>query len=133
MICFRYPGGKTKIKNEIVGRIKRYYELNDCYDVCQYVEPFFGAGSIGLNLMATSPLKSALIADADPAISAFWSAVTVAPDHLCRLVEEFKPSIEAFFEFKKLVTSDEMKSLSFDSSWRFVEVGFAKLALHQIS
>ena len=133
MICFRYPGGKTKIKNEIVGRIKRYYEQNDCYDVCQYVEPFFGAGAIGLNLMSSTPVKNALISDADPAISAFWSAVIVAPDHLCRLVEEFKPSIEAFFEFKKLVTSDEMRSLSFDSSPRFVEVGFAKLALHQIS
>lgn len=133
MICFRYPGGKTKIKNEIVGRIKRYYEQNDCYDVCQYVEPFFGAGAIGLNFMSSTPVKSALISDADPAISAFWSAVIVAPDHLCRLVEEFIPSIEAFFQFKELVTSDEMRSLSFDSSPRFVEVGFAKLALHQIS
>jgi len=133
MICFRYPGGKTKIKNEIVGRIKRYYDENDCYDVCQYVEPFFGAGSIGLNLMATTPVKNALIADADPAISAFWSAVIVAPDHLCQMVEEFKPSTEAFFKFKKLLTSDDMRLLKYDSSWRFVEVGFAKLALHQIS
>lgn len=133
MICFRYPGGKTKIKNEIVGRVKRYYEENDCYDVCQYVEPFFGAGAIGLNLMESTPLKRALISDADPAICAFWDAVVMAPPLLCQMVEEFDPSVESFFKFKELLTSDEMSGLTFNSSWRFVEVGFAKLALHQIS
>jgi len=133
MTCFRYPGGKTKIQKDIIGRIRRYYEDNDCFDVCQYVEPFFGAGSIGMQFMSSSPLKNVLISDFDPAISAFWSAVIMAPDHLCQMVEEFKPSVEAFFKFKELVTSDSMRFLTYDSSWRFVEVGFAKLALHQIS
>jgi DNA adenine methylase len=134
MICFRYPGGKTKIKDEIVGRIKRYYEQNDCYDVCQYVEPFFGAGSVGLHFMSSSPIKNALISDFDPAISAFWGAVIFAPDALCQMVEEFKPSTEAFFSFKKLLTSEEMHAFRYSSSREpMIRIGFAKLALHQIS
>lgn len=134
MTCFRYPGGKTKIKNKIVGRIKRYYEENNCYDVCQYVEPFFGAGAIGLNFIESTPIKNVFISDADPAISAFWSAVIFAPDILCQMVEEFEPSIEAFFKFKELLTSEEMYCLKFlSSSKKMLEAGFAKLAVHQIS
>jgi len=134
MICFRYPGGKTKIKNDIVGRIKRYYEENECYDVCQYVEPFFGAGAIGLNFIASTPIKNVLISDADPAISAFWDSVILSPDSLCQMVEKFKPSTEAFFKFKELLTSEEMYRLKFLSSTKeTLEAGFAKLALHQIS
>lgn len=134
MTCFRYPGGKTKIKDEIIGRIKRYYEDNDCYDVCQYVEPFFGAGAIGMNFMASTPIKKVMISDADPAIYAFWSSVIFTPDALCQMVEEFEPSTDAFFNFKELLTSEEMKTLKFLSSRdKMVEAGFAKLALHQIS
>lgn len=133
MICFRYPGGKTKIRNEIVGRIKRYYEENDCYDSRQYVEPFFGAGAIGLNFISSNPIKYVMISDCDPAIFAFWDAVISYPDILCELVEEFIPSVEAFFEFKELLTSDEMQKLKTLSRKERIKVGFAKLALHQIS
>jgi DNA adenine methylase len=86
-----------------------------------------------MQFISSSNIKSVMICDADPAISAFWNAVISAPSFLCRMVEEFEPSVEAFFRFKELLTSDEMRTLTFDSSWRFVEVGFAKLALHQIS
>lgn len=134
MTCFRYPGGKRKIKNEIVGRIKRYYEENDFYDVCQYVEPFFGTGAIGMDFMSSSPVKKVFISDFDPAIFAFWDAVIFAPDVLCQMVEAFKPSVEAFFKFKKLLTSEEMNKLRFLTSHKEMnEAAFAKLALHQIS
>ena len=135
MACFRYPGGKAKIKNDIVGRIKRYYEDNHCYDDCQYVEPFFGAGAIGMHFMETSPIKKVFISDYDPAISAFWDTVIFMPDTLCQMVDEFKPSTDAFFKFKELLTSQKIfNKMRFSSSRKeSVEVAFAKLALHQIS
>jgi len=42
----RYPGGKQKFKSEILAKLQLHPSL-------EYREPFFGGGSIGLEVLRT--------------------------------------------------------------------------------
>ncbi len=122
---FRYPGGKGKLAKTIVTMISSYLRDHPNYE---YREPFFGAGAIGLKLLKRSLPKKMWINDADLGISFLWTAVIQGPKPLCEYVDSFEPSIEKFYEFKEYL-------LNFDreSSHSPIEVGFKKLAIHQIS
>jgi len=131
---FRYPGGKNKVKNQIVGRISRFYYDERCFDSKMFVEPFFGAGSIGLYFASISNLKDICINDADPAIAAFWTAVINSPDILCDYVDRFKPTTRKFYAYQRLLSDPSIvkKALEGDPEEE-VFIGFIKLAIHQIS
>lgn len=133
MPCFRYPGGKSKIKRKIIEIINNYYQSNDCYDYCEYVEPFFGAGAIGISFISSMPVKNMMIADADPSIASFWQSVIRQPDKLCQKIENFTPSIEYFYEFKDFFLSENFKIYDPIKNDNYIEVGFRKIALHQMS
>jgi DNA adenine methylase len=149
----RYPGGKQKLKTEILGRIKRYYDNNNCYNTCEYIEPFFGAGSIGCSLMTATPIKQIYMNDKDAGMAALWTAVLWLPEELCKAVDTFVPSTEDFYAFKEFLRKQTTISLaSFvcsEMAGRFVntndiftkemvinnvvDIALKKLAIHQMS
>lgn len=123
---FRYPGGKQKFKDKILSEIKTSE---------QYREPFFGGGSIGLNVLNNNDcligeynFKSFWINDKDIGIYSLWTSVLNHPDTLKEMIRCYKPSVDDFDQFKNYFlenpnpTDDEI-----------VECGFRKLVLHQIS
>lgn len=127
MSFFRYPGGKSKLRNRIA------VKLNEISNTCdlEYREPFFGGGSIGLKfLQDKQDLKRMWINDFDPGISCLWTALIKNPDFLKDLVVKFNPTTEAFYKFKKELTD---KPPQFTSDTIIVNYGFKKLAIHQIS
>lgn len=67
----RYPGGKATLF-PTVGRIVR---LNGASGGT-YVEPYAGGAAIALGLLLTEQVERVVINDLDPAIHAFWIAVT---------------------------------------------------------
>lgn len=121
MALLRYPGGKGKLRKEIIGRM-------DFGRMVEYREPFFGSGSIGIELI--DRFRSMWINDIDCGISSLWTAVIRYPEELKRLVKLFKPSVEVFDKFKEDLIEGGNRDLVGDD---VVEFGFKKLVIHQIS
>jgi len=120
---FRFPGGKQKFSKQIVGNLSKFL-ANHVYE---YREPFIGSAGTCLQLLPLPHVKQIWINDKDFGVAAIWNAVLTDPDRLCALIDSFQPSTEAFYEFKEFLKSDNL------ASYNVVEVGFKKLAIHQIS
>lgn len=113
MSFFRYPGGKSKLKNVIIDKLRTFNTI-------EYREPFFGGGSIGLNFLH----NNMWINDKDYGIYCLWESVIKYPDELKQLVKNFTPYVEDFYNFKEKLLKN---------SGNIIEIGFMKLAIHQIS
>ncbi len=126
MSFFRYPGGKSKLRNKITRRL-----IERLSGGMEYREPFFGGGSIGLQILANNPgIKKIWINDRDIGIACLWTAVIRHPTKLKDRVSCFVPSVDAFFQMKdELIAADAASTKSGD----IVDIGFKKLAIHQIS
>lgn len=125
MSFFRYPGGKSKLRNQIVSRLITLANDNNL----EYREPFFGGGSIGLMVFDECQIEKAWINDKDLGISCLWTSLIQHPHLLKNKVKKFIPSIQKFDEFKTKLTSQK-KIIDTDD---LVNFGFMKLAIHQIS
>lgn len=125
MSLFRYPGGKGKMRTQILSRIGVFYDING-FDF-EFREPFFGAGAIGLTLLNEDRIDKVWINDFDPSIAAIWTSVIMYPEELCEKITQYIPSTQSFFSLKNelLKTGREIDDI--------VEMGFKKLAIHQIS
>lgn len=124
---FRYPGGKSKLRKQIVEKLHVIAQDRDL----EYREPFFGGGSIGLLMLEENPnIKRIWINDFNLGIASLWTTVIKRPDLFKKKVEQFKPSVEAFDKFKEELTGP-LPLL--DSDAKIANYGFKKLAIHQIS
>lgn len=127
MSFFRYPGGKSKLRKLISSQTTALFDTES-----EYREPFFGGGSIGLQVLEDrSSIKKIWINDKDLGISCLWTTVINNPDLLLSLVESFEPSIDKFDEFKEKLTTYSESDLK--TELELAEYGFMKLAIHQIS
>lgn len=128
---FRYPGGKSKLCNQIIGKLKQLAG----FDRLEYREPFFGGGSIGSILLSQpNNISRIWINDFDLGISALWTSVIRYPDLLKERVMSFVPSVERFDEYKQLLMSHDLPVFNPNNDdIALVEYGFMKLAIHQIS
>jgi len=117
-MLFRYPGGKSRLKKVIVPKILE----SGCEN---FVEPFFGGGSVGISLLQNSVFRSYHFNDYDPHLMELWHAAFTNPLPLVELIERYTPNIESFYSFR-----DELSSPGCAVS---LASGFKKLVLHQIS
>ena len=126
MTFFRYPGGKTKLRMQIIKRLNRLLE-NDF----EYREPFLGGGSIGTELLLnSSKVGTVWLNDKDFALSCLWTSVIRHPNDLIEKIAAFAPSIESFDQFKqRLLLPPPAACNDLD----VVAYGFEKLAIHQMS
>lgn len=128
MSFFRYAGGKTKLKTEI---IKCIFDQIENTNNIQYREPFFGGGSIGLHLLFdNSKFNNYWINDKDIGISCIWTSVILYPEEFKKLVINFIPSVDWFYKIKS-----ELLNLNIMPTTKneIINIGFKKLAIHQIS
>ena len=132
----RYPGGKTKLLKVINSQLQRM--VADLGPDAEFREPFFGAGSVGLSLLAANPgIKRAWLNDADPAMGALWDTVIHNPTSLHVFVETL-PEAMALFP-KTDYYQDHVESLRSISNprdmWKHPPglVAAMKLAVHQMS
>jgi DNA adenine methylase len=125
MSFFRYPGGKRKIKHEIIDRLKKLF-----HGKCRFREPFFGGGSIGYDLALSGVADSLWINDKDPGLMCLWLSVLHFSEELIELIGRYKPSVEDFFLFREnLSVLREIPKTKED----ILQAGFQKLVIHQIS
>jgi len=127
MSCFRYPGGKSKLRDEIAKRLAE--QAN--HEGLEYREPFFGGGSIGLKLLSDNPdITKVWINDKDIGIACLWTALINYHEDFKDRTRSFIPSVSAFYALR-----DELTNISSMPVQRaeIVDLGFKKLAIHQIS
>jgi DNA adenine methylase len=110
----RYPGGKSKLSNRLIEKFKI---------AGQFREPFFGGGSIGVKMLDS--VKNMWVNDKDYGISCFWNSVAKYPQELIDKIQSFVPSVESFYQIKNELLTEVNQNI--------VDVGFKKLAIHQIS
>lgn len=125
MSFFRYPGGKSKLRSEISRRLsERSFQKG-----FQYREPFFGGGSIGLQFLHDfSNIKNIWINDKDIGIACLWTSVIQYPEEFKTKIRSFTPKVSAFQNFK-----EELLNITDAPQEKIVDIGFKKLAIHQIS
>lgn len=92
-------------------------------DKSHYVEPFVGGGSILFEVLREKKQRT-IINDKDLGISSLWKAIRDKSELFKQKVFEFKPSVEEFYRLKEKLEKEDGDVL---------ELGFAKLAIHQIS
>ena len=136
MSFFRYPGGKNKIRSVIIEKIASL--ITD--DIVEYREPFFGGGSIGLELLQRcskslfNKIHSVWINDFDIGIACLWTAVIKYPQALKEKIMGFSPSTKHFYDFKEELGSNlEAYRDYVISPDEMIDLGFKKIAIHQIS
>ena len=118
---FRYPGGKAKLKNQILNKLNEIIDENFKNKKFIYREPFFGGGSIGLELLKINKdIEICHINDRDRSLVALWDIVTYNPQSLINEVSNFTPTAQSFYQFKSDLLNGEIN-------------GFKKLAIHQMS
>lgn len=114
----RYPGGKAPFAPFIATVMKRNALLGG-----HYLEPYAGGAGVALELLFEGQAGHIHINDADPAIYAFWVAVTKHSEELLELLESTPITMEEWFRWR-LVLREESKAT-------IVEKGFATLFLNR--
>jgi len=125
MTLIRYPGSKAKLADAILSKFPDELLVPLMLNPnVRYFEPFFGSGAVGFELMKHLHHKAHVsLSDADIGIVSLWQTVWKEPRLLERRILSYKPSVESFYELKKL-----------DGTFTdTVDTGFRKLALHRIS
>jgi DNA adenine methylase len=113
-MLLRYPGSKTKLRKVIIDKI-----LESPFRT-YYIEPFFGAGSIGINLLGWFDM--CWFNDKDWMLMDLWQCILYKTDYLKNIIQTFIPNAEKFYLFKE----ELLKPFCLDA-------GFKKLAIHQMS
>lgn len=118
MSFFRYPGGKSKLKKEILP----YFPKD--FSKLEYREPFLGAGSLLIEILKNPTLNKIWINDKDVSLANLWTSVVYDYEKLEELIKNFLPTVKIF--------KDYSKSLK-ESTDPILLSGFKKLAIHQMS
>lgn len=126
----RYPGSKAKLVPQIVETLPDEFHaarnpLFRGHRDIEYREPFFGSGAMGLEVIANIRRQSRVwINDIDPGMFSVWMAVVHHRQELERLVAEFTPTVDAFYQLKESdgdITGDVARD------------ALNKIALHRMS
>jgi DNA adenine methylase len=94
----RYPGGKARFAPFIAELMQR----NDLAGG-HYLEPFAGGAGVALELLFHGLVEHVHINDIDPAVAAFWRAVTEQPQALIELVAQKPVTIEAWHYWRSVM------------------------------
>ena len=114
----RYPGGKAPFAPFIA----KVMEANAVAGG-HYLEPYAGGAGVALDLLFHGYASHIHINDADPAVYAFWKAVTKYPKKLLNLLDTTPITIEEWFRWRSVLREESKASL--------VEKGFATLFMNR--
>jgi DNA adenine methylase len=92
----RYPGGKASLYT----RLRHIVRANDLTRGT-YIEPYAGGAGAGLGLLVTGQVGRIVINDLDPAIHAFWKAVTESPVEFSKRVANARLTVDEWSRQKE--------------------------------
>lgn len=114
----RYPGGKAPFAPFIAKVMEKNGLIGG-----HYLEPYAGGAGVALELLFEGQAGHIHINDADPAIYAFWMAVTSHPEELLALLESTPITMEEWFRWRLVLREASEATI--------VEKGFATLFLNR--
>lgn len=97
----RYPGGKAVFAPFIA----RVMEVNGLAGG-HYMEPYAGGAGVALELLYHGFAEQVHINDLDPAVYAFWNAVTTQPDRILRLLHDTPIDIEQWIYWRSVLRGE---------------------------
>ena len=114
----RYPGGKGLLLLFVREIVNRNAPANSTY-----VEPFAGGAAVALGLLRSGDVDQAVIGDADPAISAFWTSALEHSEEFTERIRTCQVTIETWHEQAHVLNHPE----SYDA----FTLGFAAFFLNR--
>lgn len=99
----RYPGGKSAL----FGMVSAAVRANGASGG-RYVEPYAGGAGIALGLLLTEQVEQIVINDLDPAIYAFWRAVTERSEDFSKLLADVELSIDEWRRQRAIYVSADL-------------------------
>jgi len=114
----RYPGGKARFAPFIAETMR----LNGL-DGGHYLEPYAGGAGVALELLFHGHASHVHINDYDPAVNAFWLAVTRHSEELMKLLYDTPVTMDQWFHWRSVLRGEIPCSV--------VEQGFATLFMNR--
>ena len=114
----RYPGGKAPFA-PFIAKIMEENGLAGGH----YLEPYAGGAGVALELLFHDHVSYIHVNDADPAVYAFWKAVTEHSGELLALLDSTPITIEEWFRWRSVLREKNERTV--------VERGFATLFLNR--
>lgn len=102
----RYPGGKSKIYNNI-----RQLILANEFNNRIYVEPYAGGFGVGIALLEDNIIEQAVMNDFDIHVYHFWDAVLHQTDALINLIRNTPVTIDERLRQKEIYSNKESAPL----------------------
>lgn len=96
----RYPGAKRLLLPVIRDLLPERVDL--------LVEPFAGGASVALAMLDEGRAEQVILGDADPLVSAFWSAAVHRPDELIEAMRAEPVTLERWDHWRAAEPSDEL-------------------------
>lgn len=115
----RYPGGKARFA-PFVAAVMRANGLEGGH----YLEPFAGGAGVALELLFDGHASHIHINDLDPAVHAFWSAATLDPEGLLKLLHDTPISMDEWHRLRSIM-------LNQNPELSVAERGFATLFINR--
>ena len=104
----RYPGGKSRVAEFIVGNFPKFDE---------YREPFLGGGSVFIETKRNFPDKKFWLNDAYFDLFKFWQQAQIDADALCNKIIEFKNQFADGKELYKYLKANDFNNLETASAF----------------
>ena len=114
----RYPGGKGKL----LSRVRSIVRAN-CTTGSMYIEPYAGGAGLALALLVTGEVRSIIINDLDPAVHAFWKAITAENQRFIDALENIPLTVDEWRHQRSIYRSTDA------SDW--FSLGFAFFYLNR--
>ncbi|WP_122605777.1 DNA adenine methylase [Pseudomonas viridiflava] len=115
----RYPGGKARFA-PFIAEVMRANGLKSGH----YLEPFAGGAGVALELLLDGHAAHVHINDLDPAVHAFWSAATVDPEGMLKLLQDTPITMDQWHYWRSVM-------LVQDPDISLAERGFATLFVNR--
>lgn len=97
----RYPGGKAKFA-PYIAEVMRANGLEGGH----YLEPYAGGAGVALELLFHDYAEHIHINDLDPAINAFWNAVTQSPNKVLDLINDTPITIDQWHYWRSVMLGE---------------------------
>lgn len=114
----RYPGGKAPFAPFIASIMNANGVAGG-----HYLEPYAGGAGVALELLFHGHAEHIHINDADPAVHAFWTAITRHSSEVLELLDSTPVTIDEWFKWRSVLREDREATL--------VERGFATLFMNR--
>lgn len=114
----RYPGGKAPFAPFIA----KVMQVNGV-EGGHYMEPYAGGAGVALELLFHGHASHIHINDADPAVYAFWVAVTRHSEQLLQLLDDTPITMDQWFKWRAVLREEHKATV--------VEKGFATLFMNR--